>query len=98
MLLRWHDGMSVNVDVIDDEHKQFIAFINNLHDAIEQNNGDEILFKSLSDTRAYADYHFKNEEFLFSQTDYPDKDRHKAQHRNIQATLANISKKFHDGD
>lgn len=97
MLLRWHDGLSVGEPLIDEEHQVWMGLLNALHDAIERRAGDEALASTLTAAINYTAYHFKHEEALFLQSDYPDKEKHQKQHRKIEGDLANLHTKLHEG-
>lgn len=76
----WTPKLSVGVDMIDDEHKQWIAYINALHAGIEEGKDHEILEKLLDDVIAFSREHFEHEEGLFMETNYPDIKHHKELH------------------
>lgn len=35
-LIHWSDALTVRVDTLDDQHRQLVAYINELHDAVRQ--------------------------------------------------------------
>jgi len=97
MLLQWHEGLSVGDHLIDDEHKVWMGLLNALHDAIESNAGDAALASTLTAAMDYTAYHFKHEESLFLQSDYPNKIGHQKLHRKIEGDLSALHTKFHEG-
>ncbi|MEO5345295.1 MAG: bacteriohemerythrin [Magnetococcus sp. YQC-9] len=79
-LIRWRDGLSVGVDIFDMDHKNLIELINQLHAAMEQNQGTRRLQAILDDLINYATTHFSREERLLKEHDYPGLDGQKQQH------------------
>ncbi len=77
------DGMLVGVSSIDDQHKELIYKINELHELIESEaSRSEIdaIFDFLED---YVAKHFGMEEDLMAKHNYPDRDRHMAKHKHF---------------
>ena len=64
-LIQWHDSFSVGVQLIDNQHQQLFALVNDLIMAINQNQEDAILEDLLHSVFAYTEMHFKAEEELF---------------------------------
>jgi len=60
--IEWENDYSINVAVIDEEHKQFISIINKAIAAIHNNNDGEKISEALNAMTLYAVSHFKNEE------------------------------------
>lgn len=96
--LEWHQGLSVGNAMLDEEHKQIMGYINDLHDAIEQGSSTEILAKTLDNVMAYSNYHFRHEEALFSATDYPDAKIHIREHDTFTKRTLDIHSQFRFGD
>ena len=76
-LVNWTDKLSLGITEIDNQHKKWIAIINDLNDAMRAGKSTEVLgevFKRLID---YTEYHFKAEETYFEKFGYPEKTSHK---------------------
>jgi hemerythrin-like metal-binding protein len=93
----WNPKLSVNVQVIDDDHKQLLALINGLDDAIHSQHGSDVLGSLLDNLVAYTQYHFAHEEDLFIRTGYKDAARHKAQHVFLTEQLLELQQRHHSG-
>lgn len=96
-LLEWHPGMSVHIDIIDEEHKKWIEFLNNLYDAIQGHGAPDVLSMTFLKIMAYTNYHFQHEEELFAPTDYPNQKEHILEHRKMQEQLSTIHSKLRMG-
>jgi len=76
----WSDKLSVDIDVIDDQHKILIQLINDTAGLIIEKKDSEVknLLKELS---LYTDTHFTEEEELFKKSEYPHTEKHLEEHK-----------------
>jgi hemerythrin len=95
---KWTDEFSVGVDEIDGDHKQLLALLNDLHDAVEAGAAWDVLNKVLDGLMLYVNYHFAHEEGLFVRTDYPGYERHRRQHQALTITVQEIYQDFQDSN
>lgn len=58
----WTDRLSTGVPMIDIQHKELVAAINDLADAIEQGRGASSIKQLIVFMKYYAEWHFENEE------------------------------------
>ncbi len=79
-LITWNDTLSVNVAEIDRQHRNLIAIINELNDAMRLGKGKDVLGKIVNSLISYTATHFKTEENYFAQFGYPDTEDHKKEH------------------
>lgn len=80
-LITWNETTyGVQNHLIDSQHQQLIALINELNEAMASRNGFEITAKVLEKTLEYTFYHFQEEEALMERSAYPEIVPHKAQH------------------
>ena len=66
-LIIWSEEFSINVPGMDEQHKQWIKIINELHDSLMNSLGSETLDKIFSDVIDYTAYHFDEEEKLLEE-------------------------------
>lgn len=77
----WQNNYSVGNIIIDDQHKQLIEILNNLHNAFikkEHENKIGLVILNLVD---YTEIHFKTEERLFKQSNYEHSQEHINEHK-----------------
>ena len=79
-LINWNNELSVNVQIIDEQHKKLIELINELQEAMKSGKGKDVLGKILTGLITYTAAHFKTEETYFAQYGYPDAENHKKEH------------------
>ena len=66
--------------MIDSQHKELIEKMNQLLESCENGNDKLTAVKTLDYLEDYTDYHFKAEEQLQRDIDYPGYEKHIAQH------------------
>ncbi len=86
-LLNWKNDYSVNIREIDEQHKQLINMINELHDAMLAKKGKEALLSVLTKLANYCATHFAVEEKLMSGNGYPEYADHKEVHNKMTAKV-----------
>ena len=77
----WTDDFSVGVSLFDEQHKQLVNMLNKLISHPEATTDSETISDLLTDMTQYAHEHFKAEEKLMQQYDFPDYGSHKNRHR-----------------
>src|ERR1039457_5589336 len=93
-LFAWHDDLSVGNSFIDNDHRNFIALLNNLHLAMDEGKGQQVLETVLSDLIQYAQEHFKREEFVMQGMRYAEFLQHKQEHDKLTLKVLALRKKF----
>lgn len=95
--LKWSEKYSTNVKELDKQNKMLFKIINTFDDAVETRKEEKIVEKTLDSLLDYADCHFKREEELLKQHEYPDFEFHKDQHSRLHEDLFTIYKEYKDG-
>jgi hemerythrin len=95
-MLQWKDSYSVNVQVIDDQHKQLFAIAGKLMDLIKSSSEEEDRYEEirevLNELKNYTEYHFDYEEQLLRRNGYDIVDDHKVQHEEFIGKLSDLQK------
>jgi len=97
-LMTWTDKMSVGVKVLDDDHKQLVGLINQLHDALKAGHGKDVLGRILDSLVNYTKMHFAREEEFFSKTLYPGTAAHKKEHDDLTRQVLEVQAKHKQGE
>ncbi len=92
--INWNDSLSVNVVVIDLQHKKLIAMINDLAEAMKQGKGKDIVGKIIYRLFNYTATHFSNEEKYFDQFNYPETATHKKAHDGFVKKITDFKQGF----
>ncbi|MBJ6724542.1 bacteriohemerythrin [Geomesophilobacter sediminis] len=94
-LIMWTSALSVKVKKFDDQHKKLVDMVNDLHEAMKVGKGKEVMGKVLDNLIQYTATHFKDEELLMKQHNFPDFDRHKKEHDQLVSQVLAVQKQFH---
>ncbi|ADH86015.1 bacteriohemerythrin [Desulfurivibrio alkaliphilus] len=86
-MFEWKDEYSVNVREIDEQHKQLVSMINELHEAMMQQRAKDVLSGLLNKLVSYCASHFATEERLMQTHGYPDYAAHKVKHEKMTAKV-----------
>jgi hemerythrin len=96
-LITWSDKLSVQVRQFDEEHKQLMNFINQLHDAMKTGQGKQVIGDVLKGLISYTQNHFAAEERLMKAQGYPPYESHKKEHNQLTMTVLDFQKGFAAG-
>jgi hemerythrin len=96
-LLTWRDDMSVGVAKFDDDHRQLVDLINELHDAMSHGRGSAALESVLDRVLDYSRAHFKSEEDLMREHGFPGLEEHAADHQKLLEQTETYREKLTQG-
>jgi hemerythrin-like metal-binding protein len=96
--IRWSDTVRVGVPEIDEEHRQFVARVNDLNQAIVESEDKATIERLLDLMLMEATHHFWHEQQLLAKWKYPDRAVHAAKHAQLTAELARVMKEFEQAD
>ncbi len=97
-MIKWDDKYSVNVSIIDEEHKKLIDIINKTILAKQYNNNQRSISEILVEMTAYAKEHFKMEETYMSNFKYHDYKSHKDEHQSFSKDIFGYCKSLMSGN
>ena len=94
----WSDEYSVNITEMDKQHMKLVEIINNHSSAVDSKEEREILKDRLKGLLKYIDLHFKTEEKLLQQHDFPEYMDHKKKHDHLSRKVNALYTKYLKGD
>ncbi len=92
--VRWDDSMSVNIELIDNQHINLIMMINKLHRSLIIGQGNAAVGPVLTGLVDYVKIHFSTEEKLMKKYNYPEYDIQKQEHVQLILKLKDFLKKY----
>ena len=96
--IEWSDKkLSIGIPSIDTQHKQLIAIINKLFDAMTTGKANIVMSEIFDELVKYTQTHFANEEALFKKHGYPQNDAHVKEHVALVTQAADLQAKFKAG-
>lgn len=81
LFILWSNSYSVGINTIDSQHKKLVDIINSLYESFVDQTAAQKLEPILNELIDYSQYHFKTEEDLFHDYDYPKKNVHISKHQ-----------------
>jgi hemerythrin len=95
--LEWRDSYSVGVPAIDHEHRELIALLNAIIDALEAGGETEPILDVLGEVNARISAHFALEEQIMRERRYDQYAQHKTDHERLLDDIREIMDAFADG-
>ena len=96
-LIQWRPTLETGIDVIDQQHKRIVDYINALR--IAQVKGDRgAVAKTIDDVIDYTQSHFGFEEALLEDAGYPLLNAHKRVHELFIRRVAVLHQRFKSGE
>ena len=96
-LFEWKQSYSVNIKEADNQHKGLIASLNQLYEAMKNNETHEVIAGILKNLSAYVGVHFSYEENLMKRYNYPGYLDHKKEHETFTAKVGEFIEKHRQG-
>lgn len=93
----WHPSYSINVPVVDDQHRRLFEVAEQLHQAMIAGQGKSALSQILSRLVTYTRTHFDTEERIMRDCGYPGYERHRAEHADLTKKVLEFSRDFESG-
>jgi hemerythrin len=97
VFMEWDNNLNTGIDVIDNQHKRIIGFINELHDCVENNDSEKVT-EIIEDLLEYTLTHFAFEEELMVQCGYDLSEGHKETHNEFAAKIDEYKARNSAGD
>jgi hemerythrin len=94
--IAWDDGLSVGINLIDEQHKMLIQHLYTLSKAVHDKHGATELIKTLDFLIDYTDFHFSTEEKNMAEQQYDGLTIHRAQHEEFKTSLNNLVQDFEE--
>ncbi len=82
-MFEWTQKMRIDGGPIDEDHKQLLAIANHVLDLNHPSQDVEELKVAIRDLYEYVKDHFKREENLMQELEYPDREVHEEKHQEI---------------
>jgi hemerythrin len=95
--IEWSDTLSVGIEEIDSQHQVLVELVNEMHDAIHQRRGSEVVRHVLGRLAEYTKIHFAVEESLMRILGYPGYEEHKVQHEELVRSMLDLQRKVATG-
>lgn len=92
----WNETLSVGIDLIDDQHKTWIARVNDLSAAIAEHEAQRQIAVTLGFLIDYTKFHIATEEKHMTAHAYPGLAEHQQKHKELLGTLNDLVQDFEE--
>jgi hemerythrin len=96
--LVWSKILSVGVEEIDEDHRKLVDIFNTLAHAVRDQESAEYLAATLEELINCTVWHFSHEERLMLKYRYPEREEHRAQHRELIQSAKELEQKLIEAD
>jgi hemerythrin len=93
---QWTEDLSVGVEEIDSQHKEFINSLNGLLDAMARGRGRQEIGNTIDFLERYINSHFDLEEEYMRVYMYPAYQDHKAKHTEFRIEVSKLRQEFNE--
>lgn len=97
MYVEWDNEYQVGMAVFDEQHKKLFAVINQLHEGIRSGESRDFLEDIFNGLLDYTMSHFRDEETLMEEKNYPFLDEHKKEHEELLQKVIAWYEDYHAG-
>lgn len=91
----WEPEMSVQLELLDDQHKVLLQILNDAFEASRVHDETRV-FELIDRMVEYTEKHFSDEEEILEETCYPDTENHKALHEHFTNQVRELHKKKYE--
>ena len=96
-IFKWDDSLVVHVEVIDRQHRKLVEIINTLAESMALGKGRDELGRIISGLKEYTQEHFRTEEAIIDQYNYPESAGHKEEHAEFVDRVSSFNDDFQAG-
>jgi hemerythrin len=96
-LIVWGQNLEVGVAMIDAQHRELVAIVNRLSDAMAAGKGKAVVGVILMELITYTQKHFETEERLMREHAYVSAPSHQSEHRALVKRVSEFKAKFDSG-
>ena len=97
-MIKWNDKYSVNISLIDEQHKKLFELINKANIAEALNNNTKDVVAILDQMTEYALKHFETEEHYMKEFNFPGLESHRNEHIDFTNTITDYKNRAVGGD
>ncbi len=96
-ILKWDEKYSVNISLIDEQHKVLLKMINDFYDSIQSKSNNELIGELIRKMNDYVKFHFSTEEKMFQDYNYVEYYNHKKEHDEFIDKVTDLDRRFREG-
>ncbi len=95
--IKWNESLLTHVPEIDQQHRQLVTLVNDLHHALREGRTQEAMKEILDELVNYTRTHFSFEEQMMARCRYPELEAHRRLHQDLVNQVMNVYRSFESG-
>jgi len=97
-IAEWDDSYKTGFALVDTQHEEMFGMVNELYDAILGRRDQQLIGPTLEKLSRYTVEHFRAEEALMVETNYPAFEEHRTQHWKLMNDVQDLRQKYESGE
>ena len=93
-LVHWSPNLSVGAEELDSDHQELIALLNRLDGEVASSAGHDAISRTLDELIARTETHFRREEQIMAEEDYPGTEQHTKLHQALAEEVQEFKAEF----
>jgi hemerythrin len=96
-LIDWDNNLSTGFRAIDLEHKRLVDLVNELHEYLVSGSSLNLINAVFEQIARHTGGHFRHEEKLMLESNYPDLTKHRLAHQELEKQIAELLRSIEAG-
>ncbi len=97
-LIEWNESLYIGIKSVDEQHKMLVNILNNLNNTLQKQGEPDEIVQAFDAVKVYTIKHFKYEEDLFKQYNYPETKEHIQEHHQLIEQLETLHQGLLEGN
>jgi len=98
VLIKWNSTYELGIKEVDEQHMKLVDIINDFYNAFATAQAHEKIGGIIDELVNYTVFHFTSEEEIFSNSNYPDTEKHKEKHKEFVDEMKRYHQEVKDGN
>lgn len=94
----WNDSFVVGHEQVDSQHRELFLLLKDVHSAVYQQDGISIVSETLKKLIDYTQFHFRDEEQLMEELNFPGFEDHKKLHDALINKVEDLLEELQEGE
>ena len=86
----WKDTFNIGVPDIDEQHRLFLDYVNECYTAACKDSRNQVTSATIYDLKVYAETHFRYEEAVMAEHNYPQLESHARLHAYFESKVTEL--------
>ncbi len=94
----WNESYRVGNTLLDSDHRILLDLMAQLYDAMETGQSRDVIGSVVGVLAEYVGHHFRREEAIMKAAGFPDLDRHRTEHHDLERQVVDVRDRYQAGE